>query len=94
MSSERAAPEIAGIAINKLNPTAQTGEKPSASAEPIVSPLRLTPGKGANIWATPISKASRKLVSAGPFFPADPRRSRKLTRSKTAAVIRKPMPAA
>jgi len=92
-SSERAAPEIAGTAISRLKPTAQTGEKPSASAEAMVRALRLTPGNGANIWARPISKASRKVVSAGPFFPAVPC-SFRLTSSNTEAVIRKPMPAA
>jgi len=92
-SSDRAAPEIAGTAIRRLKPTAQTGENPSASAEAMVRPLRLTPGNGANIWARPIQSASKKVVSAGPFFPAGPR-SFRLTSSKTAAVMRKPMPAA
>jgi len=59
----------------------------------MVRALRLTPGNGANIWARPIKSASRKVVSAGPFFPAVPS-SFRLTSSKTAAVIRNPMPAA
>ncbi len=94
LSSDRAAPEIAGIAISRLNPTAQVGLNPSASAVAIVKPLRLTPGSGANIWARPISRASRNVVSAGPVFPSFPRRSQTPITSKTAAVIRKPTPAA
>ena len=40
-----------------------------ARAEAIVSPLRLTPGKGANIWARPIRRASSQVVSRGTFRP-------------------------
>ena len=54
-----APPATAGTMISKLKPTAQARESPNPSAAAIVIPLRLTPGNGANIWAIPISKASR-----------------------------------
>jgi len=48
-SSKAVAPRIAGTAIRRLKLTAQVRENPRASAAAIVSPLRLTPGSGANI---------------------------------------------
>ena len=82
---------MAGTAISRLKPTAQVRDNPSASAAAIVSPLRLTPGNGANIWAMPIKRASSQVVSAGPFVPS--RRLSHAVSSKTAAVIKKPTPA-
>ena len=92
-SSERAAPEMAGTAIKRLKPTAQAGEKPRTSALATVSPLRLTPGKGANICASPITSASSQVVSAGPLRPLC-RARRQVEKSSTDAVMRNPMPAA
>ncbi len=89
--SHTAAPRMAGTAISKLKPTAQVRDSPKASAAAIVSPLRLTPGNGANIWARPIKRASSQVVSAGPFVPVPPLSH--AVSSKTAAVIKKPTPA-
>jgi len=93
LTSKTVAPRIAGTAIRRLNPTAQDRESPHPSAAAMVRPLRLTPGSGANIWARPIRRASSQVVSAGPL-PSSPRRCRRAVRSKTAAVIRNPNPAA
>ena len=71
-SSKTAAPQMAGTAINRLKPTDQVREKPSPSAAAMVTPLRLTPGKGANICAMPIKSASSQVVCAGPFSPSGP----------------------
>lgn len=68
--SSTVAPRIAGTAISRLNPTAQARDSPRLNAAATVSPLRLTPGSGANICAVPISKASSQLVSSGPFPPS------------------------
>lgn len=62
-----APPATAGTMISRLKPTAQARESPNPSAAAIVIPLRLTPGSGATIWAIPISRAFRYVVSAGPF---------------------------
>jgi hypothetical protein len=48
-SSKTVAPRIAGTAIIRLKFTAQVRENPRASAAEMVKPLRLTPGRGANI---------------------------------------------
>jgi hypothetical protein len=87
--SKMVAPMIAGTAINRLKLTAQVFEKPSARAVEMVRPLRLTPGSGANIWATPMSKTSSQEVSSGPFSPP----LRRTLTNRTAAVIKKPIPA-
>ena len=70
--SKTAAPRIAGTAISRLKPTAQVRENPRASAAAIVTPLRLTPGNGANIWAIPIKSASSQVVCRWPLGPVAP----------------------
>ena len=67
--SKTAAPRIAGMAMSRLNPTAQALDSPRPSAAAMVRPLRLTPGKGAIIWARPISRASAHDVCSGPLSP-------------------------
>ena len=90
MISKTAAPTIAGMAMSRLKPTAHARDSPRPSAAAMVRPLRLTPGKGAIIWAMPISRASAHDVCSGPLSPP---RSRIVSNS-TAAVIRNPIPAA
>lgn len=88
--SKKAAPEMAGTAISRLNPTAQLRDNPRARAAATVSPLRLTPGRGANICAIPIRRASSHDISRGPLSPPLSR----AVSDRTAAVIRNPIPAA
>lgn len=89
-SSKTAAPRIAGTAISRLNPTAHARVKPRPSAVAIVSPLRLTPGKGANACAIPTISACTQVVRSGPRVPP----FRRVVRSSTDAVMRNPTPTA
>lgn len=86
--SKTAAPRIAGTASSKLKPTAHGFRKPSKRPAAIVSPLRLTPGSGANACAMPIRSASSQVISRGPLSPPG---SRNVSAS-IAAVIKKPTP--
>ncbi len=52
----------------------------------MVTPLRLTPGKGANIWAIPIKKSIEPRGFSRPLGPYQSRRVNKAVISKTAAV--------
>lgn len=80
-----AAPVIARTAIRRLNPTAQDLENPNARAAAIVVPLRLTPGKIANAWAQPMSRASSQVVCLRVLLPS----RKRVVSKRIEAVIRK-----
>ena len=92
-SSDRAAPEIAGTAIRRLKPTAQTGEKPKSQRRADGQSAPAHAGQGSEH----LGQADQQCVQEGclgrSLFPGRSA-SFRLTSTKTAAVMRKPMPAA